>query len=173
MENLTLLNVFFNDYDVTWLVVILGIYGFCALCRIDNAIESEYKRSPTRIVKMTVVLLLLSVSTSAQSITQRGDGEFTVNNLGFSFDTTKLIFVRSWMEINDSTTTEPIELFFHGRNSVNIRLESYGDYYIKYFQKKENGDIRHVDFSIRYFANVTHFSSTIGLQYANPIPVRD
>ena len=46
MENLTLLNVFFNDYDVTWLVVILGIYGFCALCRIDNALESA---TPTRV----------------------------------------------------------------------------------------------------------------------------
>ena len=173
MENLTLLNVFFNDYDVTYLVVILGIYGFCALCRIDNALESESFQKGARIVKMTAVLLLLSISTSAQTLKQVNENKFIVTNLSEHFDTTKLTFIRTSMAIDDTTTTEPVERFFTGRNYVKLSFDYWGEFVVTFRQKKNNGDWMIARFDILYFANKIKINRTVGVEFAVPKEVSD
>ena len=173
MENLTLLNVFFNDFDVTYLVVILGIYGFCALCRIDNALESESFQKGARIVKMTAVLLLLSFSGLSQTMKQTGENKFAITNLSETFDTTKLIFIRTWMEIDDSTSTEASERFFTGRNKLKMSFDNWGVFHIRLRQIRDDGDYNIFQYVVKYFANFTKINLTQGVEFSNPKPVRD
>lgn len=176
MENLTLLNVYFNGIDITWLCVIVGIYGFCALCRIDNAIESQTPMVQTgaRIVKMTMLLLLLSFSGLSQDLKQIGSSsKFVITDIGRTFDTTKLVYIRTWLELDDSTTTNPCERFFRGRNELKMTFENYGIFYIKLKQKREDMDYDHVDFHVTYFANIVKIIKTVGISYAVPRDLRD
>ncbi len=178
MEKLTLLNVFFNDYDITYLVVILGIYGFFALCRIDNALESatptiQAIKTGARIVKMTAVLLLLSFSGLSQTMTQTGENKFIVTNLSERFDTSKLILVTTMMEIDDSTMTESRERFFTGRDFVKISFDVWGIFFIEFRQKRNDGSSEWVNFVVKYFANLTKISKTEKFRYPVSVSVRD